>query len=124
MAEQYYLDVDVPEPNEALTALLLSVKMREIMSERAHMAQMLYQAQVAKRTRRLAKSADAHTEVGGKYHDRWIGELTIGGVGELGDVDYAASHEFGAGLVVDGHYAGYQRPAHDLEQVLAQLEGF
>ena len=29
MAEQYYLDVDVPEPNEALTALLLSVKMRE-----------------------------------------------------------------------------------------------
>ena len=112
MAETYFLDVDIPEPNEALSALMVSPRMRDIVSERAHMAQMLYQAQVAKRTGRLAKSADAHTEVGGKRHDRWIGELTIGGMG----VDYAASHEFGT--------SANNGAAHDLNQVLSELEGF
>ena len=124
MAETYFLDVDVPEPNEAVSALMLSARMRDIVGERARMAQMLYQAQVAKRTRKLAKSADAHTEVGGKRHDRWIGELTVGGAGVFGDVDYAASHEFGAGMAVDGFYTGYQSGAHDLNQVLSELEGF
>lgn len=115
MAEQYYLDVDIPEPNEALTALLMSARMRDIVSERANMAQMLYQAQVAKRTGRLAASAHAGPEVGGKYHDRWIGELLVGGAGSMGTPEYAASHEFGAA----GH-----RAADDLEKVLAELEGF
>ena len=110
-----YLDPDIPEPNEALAGLMLSARMREIVSERANMAQMLYQATVAKRTGRLARSANAHTEIGGKRNDRWIGELTVGGAGSMGVVEYAAAHEFGT---------ANSDAAHDLNQVLSELEGF
>jgi hypothetical protein len=109
------MDVTVPEPNEALTAVLLSPTMRTIVEERANTAAMLYQATVAKRTGRLAASAHAHTEVGGKYHDRWTGELLVGAIGSLGTVDYAASHEFGT--------RPHPAAARDLNQVLAELEG-
>lgn len=119
MAE--FLDVDIPEPNPAITALLVSARMRAIMEERANTAQMLYQAQVAKRTGRLARSARAHTEIGGKRNDRWIGELIIGG-----GIDYGAAHEFGADVVdFAGETHQDANPAHhDLNQVLQMLEAY
>ncbi len=116
-----------PEPNPAVSACLLGPQMRAIMEERANMALLLYQAQVAKRTGRLARSARAHVEIGGKDHDRWIGELIIGG-----GIDYGASHEFGVnaeveGPVQEGHdevVTGGHHAAHDLNQVLAELGNY
>lgn len=106
------MDVDIPVPNQALSALMLSERMRGIVAEVANNAQFLYQSEVAKRTGLLAASAHSGTEVGGKRHDRWIGELQVGGLGPLGTVEYAASHEFGTSS---------QKAAHDLNRVLEQL---
>lgn len=118
------MKVSIPEPNPALTEVLLSERMRGIVEERANTAMMLAQDQVAKRTGALARSAHAATEVGGVRNDRWIGVTTLGGRG----VDYAASHEFGADVVGLGEggkgstrYADAQPGAHDLNVVLEQL---
>lgn len=117
------MDVNIPEPNEALTALLVSARMRAILDQPTNAALMLYQAEVVKRTGRLAASAHASTEIGGVRQDRWIGVLTVGGAGPLGTADYAAAHQFGhwqhdrnhpgEWTWVDGH--------HDLNRVLEQL---
>ncbi|MBY0440984.1 MAG: hypothetical protein K2Q25_02415 [Mycobacteriaceae bacterium] len=104
------MDVNIPEPNRALTELLVSARMRAIVEERANTAAMLYQAQVAKRTGRLAASAHASTEIGGVRQDRWIGVLTVGSA-----LPYGASHEFGT------RAHGQTDAAHDLNRVLEQL---
>ena len=51
----------------------------------------LYRGVVAKRTGKLAASATASTEVGGKRKDRVIGKVTVGT-----GLEYAALHEFGS----------------------------
>lgn len=115
------MEVNIPEPNEALTALLISPTMQAICLERAEAAKALYQAQVAKRTGALAASAHAHTEIGGVRHDRHVGILTVGeGLG------YGLAHEFGVGdhpgsvHNLDGLNA-IQAAAHDLNGVLEEL---
>lgn len=106
------MDVDLPRPNPALTAVLKSTRMRAIVEERANTAAMLYQSQVHKRTGRLAASAHASTEIGGVKNDRWIGVLDVGS----GASPYAASHEFGHDI--NGALTGYANAAHDLNRVL------
>lgn len=115
------MEVNIPEPNEALTALLLSPRMEEICRERVEVAKGLYQAKVAKRTGALAASAHATTEIGGVRHDRHVGILTVGE-----DLGYGASHEFGTGdhpqsvhnLDGPNHI---QQGARDLNTVLEEL---
>lgn len=102
------MEVNIPTPNEALTAVLISPEMQAICLERVEMAKALYQAQVTKRTGALAASAYAHTEVGGVRNDRHIGILTVGE-----GLQYGASHEFGT--------AGHASAAHDLNRVLEEL---
>lgn len=110
-----------PEPNEALTALLISPRLQAIVLERATMAQALYQAQVAKRTGALAASAHAHTEIGGIRHDRHVGILTVGE-----GLAYGAAHEFGVGDH-PGSVHNLDGPNrilsanHDLNNVLEQI---
>jgi hypothetical protein len=125
------LDVTIYDPNPAVAAVLISPRMRAIVFEVAELAQALYVAQVAKRSGMLAASAHASTEIGGqgrRTHDRWIGQLTVGGTGSLGTVDYGAAHEFGrgehAGSIhdLDGEQI-VQHPAHDLNRVLEELGG-
>jgi hypothetical protein len=99
------MDVDIPEPNPALTAVLRSERIRDIVFERAQTAAALYQAHVAKRTGALAASAHPSTEIGGVRHDRHIGVLTVGG----GSVDYALAHEFGTG--------DHPQSTHNLDRV-------
>lgn len=119
------MDVNIPEPNPALTALLRSERMRDIVFQRAETAAALYQSHVAKRTGRLAESAHPSTEIGGVRHDRHIGVLTVGG----GGVEYAAAHEFGTGdhpqsiksLNRPAQLDVPQPGAHDLNIVLEQL---
>lgn len=137
------MDVSIPEPNDALAAVLVSGQMRDIIEERINTAGMLYQAEVAKRTGNLAASAHPSTEITAvvKGQPRWVGELVVGGTGSAGTVDYAASHEFGTNAEVEGPSAtagtdaqgnqianldeavvtGGHHAAHDLQQVLEQL---
>lgn len=118
------MDVKLPHgDNPAITAVLKSATLHRIVEERANTAAMLYQSQVAKRTGRLAASAHASTEIGGRRNDRWIGVLTIGGPGPRGTVDYAVPHEFGYYVEnSDGATVGYRHAAHDLNRVLALIE--
>ena len=108
------MEVDIPDPNPALTAWLLSPRCREICFERASTAQWLYQSRVAKRSTALARAAHAHTEIGGARQDRWIGVLSV-----HSGIEYEAAHEF-------GYKAGKRRKpiagAHDLNAVLEELE--
>lgn len=111
------MEVHIPEPNPALTELLLSNRMREIVHERAVTAQLLYQARVAKRSTALARTAHAFTEIGGVRHDRWIGTMLLGE-----GLEYGASHEFGH-LTRGGKRAKrrFVPGAHDLNAVLEEL---
>ena len=76
------------DPNPAIAGLLASPEMRALMFSKAETAKAIYQAAVAKRTGRLARSARTSTYFGGPKGDRWTGRLTV-------PEDYAASHEFG-----------------------------
>lgn len=115
-----------PEPNPAVTAALLSAATRAYLEGRLLTAAMLYQAQVAKISTRLARSAHTHVGIGGADHDRWVGDLVVGGQGASGAVDYAAAHDFGRGIHprsvvnLDGRTV-VQKPADDLEKVLQML---
>ena len=93
--------------NPAIAAILLSDRMRTIMSAEAGRAQDLYQGIVAHRTGRLAASARVSVFIGGKATDRWVGRLTVGE-----GITYGASHEFGTGVGA---------AAHDLNRVLGML---
>jgi hypothetical protein len=119
------VEVNIPEPNPALTALLIGPRMQAIVLERAEVAKALYQAQVAKRTGRLAASAHADTHVGGARHDRHVGTLTVGE-----GLAYGAAHQFGhsqdeAHLFGSTHEPGqsytFAEGSHDLNRVLEEL---
>lgn len=133
MADYFLHDIDIPVPNRAMDAVLRSEQIRAAVFEVAELAQALYQAQVAKRTGRLAASAHASTEMAHVYkgQDRWVGVLTVGGTGSQGTVEYGAAHEFGTGDH-PGSIKSLNRPAqldvpqaaaHDLNRVLQELDG-
>lgn len=97
VGDGYPLDVKIPEPNEALGAVLVSNEIRSSLQEVAETGLALWREEVAKRTGRLAASGRVSTEIGPvfKGQDRWIGVVTIGGQGSAGTVFYALAHEFG-----------------------------
>lgn len=114
------MDVDLKTDPSAVGEFMKSQRCREICYERADMAMMLYQAEVAKRTGNLSRTAHARTEIGGKRHDRWIGVMSV----SARSVEYEAAHEFGYTKKV-GHGALGPRELipgyHDLNVVLEQL---
>ncbi|MFT4202192.1 hypothetical protein [Gordonia sp. (in: high G+C Gram-positive bacteria)] len=73
---------------QGLGKWLTGPECRRLVSRKASEAAMVYQALVAKRTGRLARSAKHSTVIGGAKGDRWVGRVTV-------DAPYAASHEFG-----------------------------
>lgn len=83
-------DIEIPNPNPALSAILLSSQMRSIVRQSGEKAKARYVAIVAKRSGKLAASARVRTSIGGYKNDRWVATLTVG-QGLL----YGASHEFG-----------------------------
>lgn len=85
-------DIDIPNPNPALTAILASPRMFELVRQRTEVAKVLWQSAVAKRTGRLRASARVTVGIGGYKNDRPIGQLTIGE-----GLDYGAAHQFGHG---------------------------
>ncbi|WP_458317111.1 hypothetical protein [Mycolicibacterium brisbanense] len=117
-------------PNRAIGEVLVSPQLRRVVEERVHTALALYQAQVAKRTAALARSARASTAIEPvlKGQPRWVGTLTAGGEG----VDYGATHEFGRGEHAgsidadpsDPDAGTIQHGAHDLNVVLENLSAF
>jgi hypothetical protein len=85
------LSVDLKTDPSAVGLFMKSPRCREICHDVADMAMMLYQAEVAKRSGALARTAHARTEIGGRFHDRWIGVMSASSAG----VAYEAAHEFG-----------------------------
>lgn len=116
------MQVDIPTPNPAVSAALVGPEVRRILEERADMAALLLQAQIAKRTGTLARSIRSHVEIGGMKNDRWVGVMSVGDDRGRAGAYYAASHEFGTGdkpgsrpgsTVTEG--------AADLNEILEQL---
>lgn len=113
------MEVDLKQGPSAVGEFLVSQRCREICFDRADMAKLLYQARVAKRSGALARTAHAHTEIGGMKHDRWIGVLSV-----HGGIVYEASHEFGHAQALGKGIEGPRRfipGLHDLNFVLAEL---
>lgn len=114
------MDVDLKSDPSAVGAFMVSARCRAICFEIAEMAQALYQERVAKRTGALVRTAHAHTEIGGKRHDRWIGVLSV----SSRSVAYEAAHEFGYSARMGKGMVGPQEfvPGyHDLNAVLEEL---
>ncbi|WP_195166887.1 hypothetical protein [Mycobacteroides abscessus] len=119
-----------PAPNPAITNALKGTQMRRSLETIGHTAQMLYQAKVAKRSNALAASARTSVHRGGIEQDRLVMDMTVGGQGPLGTVDYGAAHEFGTqeqhadsdAARLAGEAPIDQNPGvHDLNWVLQEL---
>jgi hypothetical protein len=72
-------DINVPSPNGALAAILVSPNMELLMNVIGQEIVLAYRAKVAKRTGQLAASASAQTMIGGHRNDRFVSHITIGG---------------------------------------------
>jgi hypothetical protein len=90
------VDVDIPEKNPWRGQWLRSRECRALVTERGRTAEMLYQAEVAKRTGGLARSTHLSTALGGVKKNYWEATLTVGGPSPVGLIDYVLPHEFGA----------------------------
>ena len=114
-------DINIPKPNPAIREVQKSARMREIVLLLASVGVDLYQAKVAKRTTRLARSARASAEIGGNHNNMWVGVVTVGQ-----GLSYELPHEFGADVPLfgDEHDKFEQHPAHDLNFVLENLGGY
>ena len=112
------MDVDIPTPNRAIGAVLLSARLRAILFELAQNAQFLIQSRIPHVTGQLASTVRGFTEVGGVRHDRWIGKVVMGT-----GLEYGAAEEYGH---LQGRIGKPDRPfilgAHDLNAVLEELE--
>lgn len=73
---------------QGLTQWLIGPECKRLVFAKASEASLIYQALVAKRTGRLARSVKVTTVIGGAKGDRWVGRVTV-------DTPYAAAHEFG-----------------------------
>lgn len=99
------MEADIPSPNPAIAALLLSPEMRNLMAQRGEVALAAYLAVVNVDTGQLASTAHVETYVEG---DRWKTSLVVGG----GEAEYAPYHEGGTRT---------QTGEHDLNRVLNVL---
>lgn len=114
------MELDLKTNPSAVGEWMKGPRCREICYSIADMAMMLYQAEVAKRTGSLARTAHARTEIGGRRHDRWIGVMAV----SADTVMYEAAHEFGYQKSLGQGVQGPRKfiPGfHDLNGVLAQL---
>lgn len=124
-------DVDVPQPNKAAQAILLSPNMELLMGIIGQEVVLRYRAKVAKRTGQLMQSAESQPVIGGHKRDRWIGKVTIGGDKAVakwrsprnpnpGDLFfYGVLHEHGDG---GNPPSGWDFPAHqDLRHVVDSM---
>lgn len=72
-------------------SVMMSPRLGMLLQQQAEVVAALYRAKVARRTGRLAASANPYVTVGGHQHDRLIGKVTVGS-----GLEYGALHEFGA----------------------------
>lgn len=86
----------VPNRNRWRGAWLVGPECRVVVTERINTAEMLYQAEVAKRSGRLAGATRVTVQRGGPKRNYLEGVLTVGGQSARGMVDYILPHEFGA----------------------------
>ena len=79
-----------PEPNPALTEILIGSRLQFIVAEWTAKVMASYVARIAPRSKsgEMLGSVDANVFIGGYKNDRWVGEITVG-------VEYAMADEFG-----------------------------
>lgn len=78
MANQHFLyDVEIRRNSPAYYVAMNSVPMARLLQRKSLEVVRLYQAQVGKKTGRLAASAEAKVRVGGHNRDRLIGVASI-----------------------------------------------
>ena len=105
--------VGAPDGYRGFSEALKSPEMRRVVQSSTNTALMLYQAQVAKQSGSLARSARAQVALGGVNRDRWVGSLVVGE-----GLSYGAAHEFGT----EGK--DQKNAADDLEKVLKMLAAY
>ncbi|MEW5810267.1 MAG: hypothetical protein AB1925_12520 [Actinomycetota bacterium] len=119
------MDVDIPEKNAWRGQWLKSNECRALVFERGHTAQMMYQAEVSRRSGRLAGATRVSTALGGPRRNYWEATLTVGGLSASGLLDYVLPHEFGARERYDANRGDplfdETHGAHDLDMVLELL---
>lgn len=120
MAEYFLENVtSYPDPNPALSAILMEGRLAVYLGQVAGKIKDLYQARVAKRSGRLAESAHVQIERGGHRHDRWTAKVVVGGDFVRNPKDgftYGALHEFGSPKD-KLHFP----PAHDLKSIVEEI---
>ncbi len=126
-------DIKIPQPNKALSAIMLSPNMELLMGIFGEEVVVRYRAKVAKKTGLLMASAGAQAMIGGHKRDRWVGHVTVGGESAValwhsprnpnpGDLFYyGVLHEHGDG---GNPPSGWDFPAADDLQTVVQGMGF
>jgi hypothetical protein len=83
MADDHFItDINYYQPNTALAAVMAGTTgtLRLFLGTCGTEVKNLYQGHVAKRSGRLASSAESHVEdAGGHDHDRMVAKVTVGG---------------------------------------------
>lgn len=119
------MDVDIPEKNPWRGQWLKSQQCRALVTERGLTAEMLFRAEVAKRSGGLARATRVTTALGGAKRNYWEATLTVGGPSSVGWIDYILPHEFGARERFDENRGDplfdETQGAHDLDLVLELL---
>lgn len=80
------MEADIPAPNPAVAALLVSEQMRTLVVGRAQIVADLYRQSVAKDTGELAGAVRVETFIGGRNGDRVCARV-------VADAPHAAVHE-------------------------------
>lgn len=135
-AGEYHLrDIDVPKPNKALAAILVSPAMKAGMTVIGQDVVLRYRGKVAVKTGKLRASAKADVVMGGHRMDRWCTHVTVGGNMAVANKPwnnprntnpghlfyYGVLHEHGDG---GNPPSGWDFPAaKDLREIVASMSG-
>lgn len=116
-------DISVPKPNKALAEVMNGPGVNLLLYMLGEEAVALYRAKVAKRSGRLALSAEATVVTGGHKYDRQVAKVTVGGMQAVAPLPwkgapfyYGVLHEHGSPRRPDDFPA-----AKDLREVLATM---
>lgn len=103
-----------PQPNPALTEILIGMPLQGIVGDWTAKVLATYVGRLGDRPHKgdphpglMAEATRPEVFIGGYKHDRWIGQITVG-------VEYASADEFGRDAY--NPYAGH----HDLRDALLQ----
>ncbi|ATN93983.1 neck protein [Mycobacterium phage Kumao] len=110
---RHRMEVDIyPDPNPALTAILVGPELKAAVIDKTHQVVAVYTQKLANRPRKgdrhpgnMLRHTKGVVDIGGYRKDRWVGEVSV-------KTAYAAADELGR-----KQYNPYQG-SHDLQESL------